>query len=114
MRVFRTVTSENSAATKNPSVRTSASTASKRTPTSMRIASGQDPTGFPSDFSAAEEMRIDEFVDGGLVGGIDFLELQAHAVAAVAPCHAAFRIDVPPGARQPEPQPHLRPAFERA
>src|SRR2546422_3201203 len=59
-------------------------------------------------------MRIDKLVDGTLIDGVDLLELQSHAVSAIAPGHAAFRIDVALGARQPEAQPHLRTAFERA
>jgi hypothetical protein len=30
-------------------------------------------------------MLIDEFVDGSLIGGFDFFELQSHPYAAVTP-----------------------------
>jgi hypothetical protein len=40
-------------------------------------------------FSVAEEVRADEVVDDRLVGGIDDLELDTHAHAAVAPRHVS-------------------------
>ena len=59
-------------------------------------------------------MRVDELVDGGLIGGVDFVELQAHAVAAIAPRDAPLGIDVLLRARQPEAQSHLGAVFEWA
>jgi hypothetical protein len=32
-------------------------------------------------------MLIDEFVDGGLIGGFDLFELQAHSHPAITPRH---------------------------
>ena len=42
-------------------------------------------------FSVGEEVRVDEVVDDRLVGGVDLLELDAHADAAVAPGDACPR-----------------------
>src|ERR1700704_6100130 len=44
-------------------------------------------------------MSVDERVDDSLVGGLDLLELDAHADPAVAPGHASFSVDVPLGPR---------------
>src|SRR5580692_9960607 len=54
-------------------------------------------------FSVREEVRIDERVDHHLVGGVDRLEPDAHAEAAIVPCHVALGVDVPLGSRHAEP-----------
>src|SRR2546427_9811574 len=59
-------------------------------------------------------MCVDELVDDGLAGGIDLLELDTHADAAVAPGDAPFHVDVLLGTRHAEPDLDLRSAFERA
>ena len=59
-------------------------------------------------------MRIDELVDGGLVLRIEFVELQPHAVAAIAPRDVALGIDVPFRARKAKPEANVRAALERA
>src|SRR5687767_2389791 len=100
MRVLRTEMIANSAATNHPLARTSASTASRRMPTS-RTGLSIDETSdlilagsWWLDFSAAEEMRVDELVDGRLILRLDFLELQAHAMSPIAPRNASFGVDV--------------------
>ena len=65
------------------------------------------PSWLATTLLTAEEVRVDELVDGGLILRFDLLELQAHAVAAIAPCHAAFGVDVALRAGQAEPQAHL-------
>src|SRR5687767_12775316 len=100
MRVLRTEMMANSAATNHPLARTSASTASRRMPTS-RTGLSIDETSdlilagsYVLDLAAAEEMRVDELVDGGLILRFDFLELQAHAVSPIAPGDPRFGVDV--------------------
>jgi hypothetical protein len=39
-------------------------------------------------------MLIDEFVDPGLIGWIDFFKLQAHPNPPIAPGHTRFRLDI--------------------
>src|SRR5688572_331944 len=39
-------------------------------------------------------MRVDELVDEALIGRLDLVELQPHAVAAIAPRDASFGVDV--------------------
>src|SRR5476649_1528918 len=90
MRVLRTVTIENSAATKKPLARTSASSPASR----HSVAASECSMSEILRFSVAEEVRVDEVVDDCLVGGIDDLELNAHADAAVAPGHVPFGVDV--------------------
>ena len=59
-------------------------------------------------------MRIDEFVDGGLILRLDLLELQSHAVTAIAPGDAALGVDVALRARQAMSEAHFRVVLERA
>src|SRR5215831_5606037 len=123
MRVLRTVTSANSAATKKPLAKTSARMAARpkaRWEVSIIRGSLADSIGggWPWEVSAprrcrsgghalraaiAEEVRVDELVDGGLIGRIDLLELQAHADAPVAPRHARLDLDLARARRQAEP-----------
>src|SRR6202011_976838 len=91
MRVLRTVTMENSAATKNPLASTSARTPARRhrmpaSECSIRVLRGSGESNQMSlGFAIREEMRVDERVDDGLVGGIDRVELDAHAEAPIVP-----------------------------
>src|SRR5437899_9494939 len=59
-------------------------------------------------------MLIDEVVDDRLMRGVDLLELNAHADAAVAPRDVPFRLDVALRPRHAEPDLDFRPRFERA
>src|SRR4051794_5148911 len=90
MRVLRTVTIENSAATKNPLAQTSANSPTSR----HSVAASECSMSEILRFSVAEEVRVDELVDVRLVGRIDGLELDAHADAAIAPRHVPVRVDV--------------------
>src|SRR5947209_7557760 len=65
-------------------------------------------------FPIREEMLIDEVVDDRLMRGVDLLELNAHADAAVAPRDVPFRLDVALRPRHAEPDLDFRPRFERA
>src|SRR5205085_12207480 len=67
-----------------------------------------------SGLAVAEEVRVDEVVDDRLVRGIDFLELDAHADAAVAPRDAPFGVDVFLRSRHAEAHFDLGAAVERA
>src|SRR5665213_1385826 len=101
MRVFRTVTIENSAATKNPLVHTRASSPASRHATLdgvMLVISRFRELGF----SVRKEMRVDELVDDRLIGGVDFFELHAHSDAAIGPRDAALGVDVAFAARHAE------------
>src|SRR5580765_1929932 len=134
MRVLRTVTSENSAATKKPLANTSARTAAMpkarwdvsiirgsfadsigrgwlwQAPARLRAAGASARSGAP----IAEEVRVDEGVDGGLVGRVDLLELQAHADAPVAPRDARLDLDFTGCGREAEPDPRGSTGIERA
>src|SRR5260221_12413766 len=101
MRVFRTVTIENSAATKKPFANTSANSPASR----HRVAASECSMAEILCFSVGEEVRVDEAVDHLLVGRLDLLELNAHADAAVAPRDAPLGVDVLLGARHPEAHP---------
>ena len=79
-------------------------------PTTYLLPATSDHLALP----AAEEMRVDEFVDSGLILRLDLLELQSHAVAAIAPRDAAFGVDVALGTGQAVSKPHLRAILERA
>ena len=59
-------------------------------------------------------MRVDELVDGRLVGAFDALELQAHARPAVAPGHARLDVELALAAGQAEAKPRPRADLERA
>src|SRR6185503_5011295 len=109
-RVLRTVTIENSAATKKPLARTSASTAASRHSASPIESSMAGILRF----SVAEEVRVDEVVDDRLVDVVDLLELDAHADAAVAPGDLALGVDVLLRSRHPEADLDLGAALERA
>src|SRR5688572_17473793 len=128
----------NSAATKNPLARTSASTAMRRMLTSRTGLSMEPPALMllerlpftvnrsPSDgerqtvngerlaFSAAEEMRVDELVDEALIGRLDLVELQPHAVAAIAPRDSSFGVDVALRSGKAEPDSNPGAVVERA
>src|SRR3954471_13760658 len=65
-------------------------------------------------FAVREEVRVDEVVDDRLIVRFDFLELDAHADAAVAPRHAPFRVDVALRSRHAEPHLDRRSGVERA
>src|ERR1700687_4841747 len=65
-------------------------------------------------FSIGEEMGADERVDDGLVGGLDLLELDAHADAAIAPGRAALCVDIALRAGHAEPQLDRRGLVETA
>src|SRR5258708_39259259 len=65
-------------------------------------------------FSVAEEVGVDELIDDRLVGRVDFVELDAHADAPIAPCHASFGVDVALRARHPEPHFDSGAVLERA
>src|SRR5205814_8827623 len=65
-------------------------------------------------FSIGEEMGVDEGVDDGLVGGLDLLELDAHADPAVAPGHTALGVDIALRPRHAETHFDLRGAVEGA
>src|SRR5262249_31607727 len=67
----------------------------------------------PLRFPVREEMRVDKVVDDGLAGGIDRLELQPHADAAIAPRDAALGIDVALRPRHPESHLDARARVER-
>src|SRR5688500_3424141 len=127
MRVFRTEMIANSAATNHPFARTSASTASKRmltsrtglsmdwnlrTDSSRLVVRGWWWAGSLT-FPTAEEVRVDELVDGRLIVGLHLVELQAHAVAAIAPRNAGFRCDVAFRRWQPEPETPFGAVLER-
>src|SRR5947208_2330915 len=90
MRVFRTVTIENSAATKKPFASTSANSPTSR----HNVAASECSMAEILCFSVGEEVRVDEAVDNGLVGRLDLLELNAHADASVAPRDAPLAVDV--------------------
>src|SRR6185295_13206061 len=109
-RVLRTVTIENSAATKNPLARTSASTPASR----HRFSPSESSMPLTLRFPVAEEVRVDEVIDDRLVDLVDDLELDAHADAAVAPRDLAFGIDVLLRPRHPEADLDLGAALERA
>src|SRR4051812_12625180 len=110
MRVLRTVTIENSAATKNPLAQTSANRPASR----HRVAASECSMAGILRFSVAEEVRVDEVVDDRLVRGIDDLELDAHADAAVAPRDVSLCVDVLLRSRHAEAHLDLRGAVERA
>src|SRR2546423_812071 len=110
MRVLRTVTIENSAATKNPFAATSANRLTSR----HSVAASGCPMSEILRFSVAEEVRVDELVDDRLVGRIDDLELDAHADAAVAPRHVPFGVDVLLRSRHAEAHFDLGAVVERA
>src|SRR4051812_26800038 len=110
MRVLRTVTIENSAATKKPLAQISASSPASR----HSVAASECSMAGILRFSIAEEVRVDEVVDDRLVRRIDDLELDAHADAAIAPRDVAFGVDVLLGARHAEADLDLRSALERA
>src|SRR5262252_9453739 len=110
MRVLRTVTIENSAATKRPLAPISAASPASR----HSVAASDCSMAGILRFSIAEEVRVDEVVDDRLVGGIDDFELHAHADAAIAPRHVPFSVDVLLGPGHPEPDLDLRAAVERA
>src|SRR5688572_28138870 len=124
MRVLRTVTIENSAATKNPLANTSARTPARRhkmseSASSIRVLRGHcskrshetaktatKARNHESDrlcFSVGEKVGVDEVVDDHLVGGVDLSELNAHADAAIAPRDLAFRVDIALGSGHTEP-----------
>src|SRR5712692_2140667 len=118
---------ENSAATKKPLANTSARTAQRRhrmaVITSLACVNGLPPESplphyqFRDNalgFSIAEEMRVDEAVDGGLAGTFDRLELNPHADAAIAPRDASLGVDVALRSRQAKADPDLRACLERA
>src|SRR5437867_13048718 len=110
MRVLRTVTIENSAATKTPLAKTRASIAARR---QITVAPRGPIPDYPiSCFAIAEEVRIDELIDHRLVGGIHLFELDAHADAPVAPGDAPFGVDVALRARHAKPHLDLRAALE--
>src|SRR5258706_4788250 len=90
MRVFRTVTIENSAATKKPFASTSANSPASR----HSVAASECSMAEILCFSVGEEVRVDEAVDNRLDGRLDLLELNAHADAAIAPRDAPFAVDV--------------------
>src|SRR4051812_2205420 len=112
MRVLRTVTIENSAATKNAFAPTSAaSAASRHTMSVIGIpAIGRSGSGFP----VADEVRVDEVVDHRLVLRIDGIELDAHTDAPIAPRHLALGVDVLLAAGHAEAHADPRARFERA
>src|SRR5688500_10243110 len=127
MCVFRTEMIANSAATTHPFARTSASTASKRmltsrTGLSMHLNLRTDPSRLvvrgrwregSLTFPTSAEVHVDQLVDGRLIVGLHLVELQAHAVAAIAPRNAGFGVDVAFRPWQPEPQTHLGAVLER-
>src|SRR5260370_40606088 len=98
MSVFRTVTIENSAATKKRSASTSANSPASR----HIVAASECSMAEILCFSVGEEVRVDEAVDHLLVGRLDLLELNAHADAAVAPRDAPLGVDVLLGPRHAE------------
>src|SRR5947208_10359589 len=106
MRVLRTVTIENSAATKNPFANTRA-----RTPAGRHTISAMPQM---LRLSIAEEVRVDEVVDDRLVRGLDRFELNAHADAAIAPRDVSLGVDVALGAGHAEADLDLRARLERA
>src|SRR5258707_5869195 len=110
MRVLRTVTIENSAATKNPLAQTSANSPTSR----HSVAASECSMSESLRFSVAEEVRVDELVDDRLVGRLDDLELDAHADAAVAPGDAPFGVDVLLRSGHPEAHLDLGAAVQRA
>src|SRR6478752_7934060 len=142
MRVLRTVTSENSAATKKPLANTSARMTAmpkarwdvsiiaapwrtlsggagcgKRPPSRHRRPAAR--LGGPAatarlGATVAEEVRVDEGVDGGLIGRFDLFELQAHADAPVAPRDARLDLDFTGCGREPEPHAGRGARIERA
>src|SRR5688572_6430931 len=59
-------------------------------------------------------MRVDELVDEALIGRLDLVELQAHAVAAIAPRHSSFGVDVALRSGKAEPDTNLGTVIERA
>src|SRR3954451_4486146 len=110
MRVFRTVTIENSAATKNPFAHTSANRPTSR----HSVAASDCSMAGILRFSVAEEVRVDEVVDHRLVGGFDDLELDTHADAAIAPRDVPFGVDVLLRSRHAKAHPNLGAAVQRA
>src|SRR5438128_10673972 len=114
MRVLRTVTIENSAATKNPLANTSAIRPARRHMTSMRtshwaiaviespLVQLDNPIAQLPDysitrvlgFSIGEEVGVDEVVDERLRGRIDGFKLDTHTDPTIAPRDTAFGIDV--------------------
>src|SRR3954466_16005453 len=110
MRVLRTVTIENSAATKKPLAQTSASSPASR----HSVAASECSMAGILRFSIAEEVRVDEVIDDRLVGGIDDLELDAHADAAIAPRHVPLGVDVLLRSGHAEADLDLRRTLERA
>src|SRR5437773_1621872 len=65
-------------------------------------------------FSVRKKVGVDEVADERLAGGVDLLELHAHADAAVAPRHTAFSVDVELRPRQTEADLDARVGVERA
>src|SRR5215471_3766428 len=109
MRVLRTVTIEYSAATKRPLAPTSATSPASR----HSVAASDCSMAGILRFSIAEEVRVHEVIDDRLVGRIDDFELHAHADAAIAPRHVAFRVDVLLRPGHAEANLDLRSAVER-
>src|SRR5947209_6760807 len=110
MRVFRTVTIENSAATKKPFANTSANSPASR----HIVAASECSMAGILCFSVGEEVGVDEAVDHLLVGRLDLLELNAHADTAVAPRDASLAVDVLLRARHAEADLDLGAQLERA
>src|SRR3970282_45179 len=67
-----------------------------------------------SGLAVAEEMAVDELVDGALVRWLDALELQAHSHSPVGPRDPRLGIDVALRAGKPQPDPEFRAGLERA
>src|SRR5579862_9766939 len=94
----------NSVATKNPFANTRPASPASRQMMPMS----------ESGFAVAKKMRVDEVVDDGLVGGIDFLELHPHADPSIAPGHAPLGVDVPLAARHTKTHLDFGSALQRA
>src|SRR6202521_744520 len=108
MRVLRTVTMENSAATKSPLAHTNTRSPPRPHSTSMR------GLALMLRFSVREEVRVDEVVDESLGGRIDRFELDTHTDAPIGPRDATFGIDVPLRSGHAEANLDFRAAIERA
>ena len=111
MRVLRTVTIANSAATKKP-LREHQREDADETPQDRceRVYS----MGVRYALAVGEEVGVDEVVDDRLVGRLQRLELNPHADASIAPGDAPLGVDVLLAAGNPEPHADLRSGFERA
>src|SRR3954451_4780164 len=110
MRVLRTVTIENSAATKKPLAHTSANSPASR----HSVAASDCSMAGILRFSIAEEVRVDEVIDDRLVGRIDDFELHTHDHPPIAPRHVPFSVDVLLGTRHAEADLDLRATIGRA